>query len=83
MTERPLVSELAAAAWIAGGFATTLALMAATGDAHSITRGLRAHRRAFAVLAGAFLLHIYGPKATDPFHWVSKPLRHRLVPAWS
>ena len=80
MTEqRPIVSEVAAAAWVAGGLIATLTLMALTGDEHSITRGLRQHKGPFAVLAAAFLLHIYGPPATDPFALAFRPLRPTLL----
>lgn len=75
MTKRPLASELAAATWVLGGFVATLALMTATGDAHSITRGLRAHPLITGALLITAALHVYGPPATDPLHWAFKPVR--------
>ena len=53
------VSEVAAAAWLAGGIVATAALQAATGGEHSVSRGLRDHPVAFGVLAFAFLAHVY------------------------
>lgn len=71
MNRRPVLSEMAAAAWIAGGLAGTALILRVTGGEHSVSRGLREHPRAFALLTAAFMAHIYLPEARwsrfDPF----------------
>jgi hypothetical protein len=80
---RPSPSEIAAAAWLAGGLVATGVLQAATGGRHSVSDGLRAHRVAFGALAVAFLAHIYVPgriARLDPFRLLGRAagraLRH-------
>lgn len=79
----PTPSEWAAAAWIAGGAAATVALQAATSGEHSVSAGLRAHPVATTLLAVAFAGHLTQrprwARRLDPFSALA-PMAKALNP---
>ena len=78
---KPSPSEIAAAAWIAGGVVATCALQATTGGEHSVSDGLRRHPVATTVLGVAFACHLARrPRwfsRVDPFHALGVVTRRR------